>query len=59
LQQTRQKPDSPDTRIILGVSFFIGLILWVEDEEGRGDETEVFGAMAPNVLNESDCFTSK
>jgi len=59
LQQTRQKPDSPDTRIILGVLFFIGVILWVEEEEGRRDETEVFGAMVPNALNESVRFTSK
>jgi len=59
LQQTRQKPQPPDTRIVLGVLFFIDLILWVEKEMGRGDETEVFGAMAPNVLNESDHFTSK
>jgi len=59
LQQTRQKPDSPDTRIILGVLFFIGVILCVEEEEGGRDETEVFGAMVPNTLNESDHFTSK
>jgi hypothetical protein len=27
--------------------------------EGRGDETEDFDAMAADVLNESDHFTSK
>jgi hypothetical protein len=35
------------------------LILVVEEEKGKGYETEFFGALAPNVLNESDRFTSK